>query len=328
MSFLKEFLNQVEEGYLLLDRQGLVLFCNDFLIRRGLIRENYENRPYYECIGNLSVVSCLAESFSNGKGKVCHFYHGDRDYSLYTFVGSDMVVVRCTDVTELKRYERSKREFVANVSHELKTPIAVLKSILETLYEEEDREEKKTFLERAIRRVEDMGNLVEDLLIITKLESGEERLKRETFSLRSLVDEVFDFLSEEAQMRDVSLENSVEEGFMLNGDKDKLFLLLKNLVDNAIKYNRRGGKVRVSSSMQEGHAVIRVEDTGIGIPKEHIPFIFDRFYRVDPSRSKELGGTGLGLSIVKHIALSHGGRVEVESSEGKGSTFRVYLPTL
>ncbi len=326
MSLLKEFLSQVGEGYLLIDKEGKVVFGNDFLLKRRLLRENFEGKPYYECVNNLTVVSCLAEALSEKKDRVCNFDHEEREYTLYAFTGSELTVVRFSDITELRRYERSRREFVANVSHELKTPIAVLKSLLETLYEEEDREEKKVFLEKALKRVEDMRRLVEDLLILTKLESGEERIKREDVDLRLLVEEVFDLLEPQAKERNISLINSVDKGLKVKGDWDKLFLLLKNLVDNAIKYNKEGGKVEVKAKRENQYVQLQVQDTGIGIPKEHLSFIFERFYRVDPSRSRNLGGTGLGLSIVKHIALSHGGRIEVGSREGMGSTFTVYLP--
>ncbi len=326
MSLLKEFLSQVGEGYLLIDKEGRVVFGNDFLLKRRLLRENFEGKPYYECVNNLTVVSCLAEALSEKKDKVCNFDHEEREYTLYAFTGSELTVVRFSDITELRRYERSRREFVANVSHELKTPIAVLKSLLETLYEEEDREEKKVFLEKALKRVEDMRRLVEDLLILTKLESGEERIKREDVDLRLLVEEVFDLLEPQAKERNISLINSVDKGLKVKGDWDKLFLLLKNLVDNAIKYNKEGGKVEVKAKRENQYVQLQVQDTGIGIPKEHIPFIFERFYRVDPSRSRNLGGTGLGLSIVKHIALSHGGKIEVQSKEGVGSIFSVFLP--
>ncbi len=326
MSLLKEFLSQVGEGYLLIDKEGRVVFGNDFLLKRRLLRENFEGKPYYECVNNLTVVSCLAEALSEKKDKVCNFDHEEREYTLYAFTGSELTVVRFSDITELRRYERSRREFVANVSHELKTPIAVLKSLLETLYEEEDREEKKVFLEKALKRVEDMRRLVEDLLILTKLESGEERIKREDVDLRLLVEEVFDLLEPQAKERNISLINSVDKELKVKGDWDKLFLLLKNLVDNAIKYNKEGGKVEVKAKRENQYVQLQVQDTGIGIPKEHIPFIFERFYRVDPSRSRNLGGTGLGLSIVKHIALSHGGKIEVQSKEGVGSIFSVFLP--
>ncbi len=326
MSLLKEFLSQVGEGYLLIDKEGRVIFGNDFLLKRRILKEDFEGKPYYECVNNLTVVSCLAEAFSEKKDRVCNFNHEEREYTLYAFTGSELTVVRFSDITELRRYERSRREFVANVSHELKTPIAVLKSLLETLYEEEDREEKKSFLEKALKRVEDMRRLVEDLLILTKLESGEERIKREDVDLRLLVEEVFDLLEPQAKERNISLVNSIDKELRVKGDWDKLFLLLKNLVDNAIKYNKEGGRVEVKAKKNHSHVQLQVQDTGLGIPKEHIPFIFERFYRVDPSRSRNLGGTGLGLSIVKHIALSHGGKIEVQSKEGVGSTFSVFLP--
>ena len=326
MSLFKEFLSRVEEGYLLIDKEGKIVFGNDFLLKRGLVRGQFEGHPYYEGISNLTVISCLAEAISEKKDKICHIDHEDREYTVYIFVGTKLTVARFSDITEFKRYKRSKRNFVANVSHELKTPIAVLKSLLETLYEEEDREEKKVFLEKALKRVEEMRRLVEDLLIITKLESGEERIKREKLKLKYLIDEVFELLEPKAQERDISLHNLVDEEFEVKGDWDKLFLLFKNLVDNGINYNKRGGKVEVKAYRKNGYSVVEVMDTGIGIPKSHIPFVFERFYRADSSRSREMGGTGLGLSIVKHIVLSHGGRVEVESEEGKGSIFRVYLP--
>jgi len=123
MSLLKEFLSQVGEGYLLIDKEGRVVFGNDFLIRRGLLKRDFEGKPYYECVNNLTVVSCLAEALSEKSDKLCNFDHEEREYSLYAFVGSDLTVVRFSDITDLRRYERSRREFVANVSHELKTPI-------------------------------------------------------------------------------------------------------------------------------------------------------------------------------------------------------------
>ncbi|MEN3034056.1 MAG: ATP-binding protein [Aquificaceae bacterium] len=326
MSLLKDFLSRVGEGYLLLDLEGRVLLVNDFLLKRGLISQSGEEAVYYQCLKNLTAISCIAEALSESRESYCQFSHEEREYALSVFPGNDLCIVRITDVTELKRYERSKRHFVANVSHELKTPLAVLQSILETLYEEEINPQKRNFLEKALRRVDELNRLVRDLLILTKLESGEERLKPERVGLKSLVDEVFELFESQAESMKVSMENRVPEGFSVFADPEKLFLLLKNLVDNGVKYNKANGKVIVSAYEESRYSIICVEDTGIGIPKEHIPFVFERFYRVDSSRSRALGGTGLGLSIVKHIALSHGGRVELTSQEGKGSVFRVCLP--
>jgi len=229
------------------------------------------------------------------------------------------------DITPLKTYQRAKKDFVANVSHELKTPISVISSITETLYMEEKDSFKKRFLERILKRTREMEALVEDLLILAALESKEGKVIWEKVDVNSLVDEIFSNLQEFAEKKNISLEKDIKVKECLC-DSHKMGILLKNLVENAIKYNREGGKVKVSVYTKGGSVIFEVADTGIGIPKKYLPLIFERFYRVDKSRSREIRGTGLGLSIVKHIALIHGGKVEVDSEVGKGSTFRVYIP--
>ncbi len=326
MSILSDFLKEVDEGYTVIATSGRVVYANEFMVRRGIIKEEYEGKPYYECFRVLTLISAVAEGLSEKRRITTSFEHEEVEYQADVFPAGDGTLLRLTDITKFKRYERSKKEFVANVSHELKTPIAIIKSILETIIEEEKDEGKRRLLERALKRTEDLRNIVEDLLIITKLESGEEKLHKKMLNAKELVSVVFDMLREIAQNINVELINEVDENTKVYADEDKLNLLLLNLVDNAIKYNKEGGKVVVKARTEKGYVILEVSDTGIGIPKEHIPFIFERFYRVDRSRSRELGGTGLGLSIVKHIALSHGGKVEVESKEGEGSTFRVYFP--
>ncbi len=238
----------------------------------------------------------------------------------------DKKVYLVEDITPLKTYQRAKKDFVANVSHELKTPISVVQSIAETLYWEEKDPLKRKFLEKILKRSKEMEALVEDLLILAALESKEGKVIKEKVPLRSLADEVIQNLEEHAQHKKVEIFNEIPPNLVCECDSHKIFILLKNLVENAIKYNREGGKVWIRAKTHKGNIVIEVEDTGIGIPKKHLPLIFERFYRVDKSRSREIRGTGLGLSIVKHIALIHGGKTEVESTEGKGSIFRVYIP--
>lgn len=326
MSILSDFLREVDEGYAVINTSGKVVYANDFMIKSRILKEDWEGKPYYECFNLLTFISAIAECIAEKKRIKTLALHDQVEYSVDLFFAKDGVLLRITDITQLKRYERSKKEFIANVSHELKTPITIIRSILETLIEEEQDEEKKSMLERALRRSEDMKSLVEDLLIITKLESGEEKLRKESVSLWDVVELVFDDIKEMAQDKKVRLINRVDRNFKVYADQEKLTLLLLNLVDNAVKYNKMNGEVVVSAYTQNVYAVIEVSDTGIGIPKEHLPFVFERFYRVDKSRSKEVVGTGLGLSIVKHIALSHGGKVQVESKEGEGSRFKVYLP--
>ena len=247
-------------------------------------------------------------------------------FKVQTFEEEGKRVFLLEDITPLKTYQRAKKDFVANVSHELKTPISVIASISETLFYEEEDPVKRRFLERILKRSKEMEALVQDLLILAALESKEGKVIWEEVDLHRLVEEVFQNLKEVAEGKKVSLLNGVPENTLCTCDEHKLFILLKNLVENAIKYNREGGKVWVKTYTKGGYRVIEVSDTGIGIPKKHLPLIFERFYRVDKSRSREIRGTGLGLSIVKHIALIHGGKVEVESEEGKGSSFKVYIP--
>lgn len=248
-----------------------------------------------------------------------------KTFKVYIFDEDGKRAFILEDITPLKTYQRAKKDFVANVSHELKTPISVISSIAETLYMEEEDDFKKRFLERILKRTREMEALVEDLLILAALESKEGRVIWEKVDTHKLVEEVFSNLQEFAEKKNVKLKKEVSIK-TCTCDGHKMEILLKNLVENAIKYNREGGEVKVSVKKHNRWVLWEVSDTGIGIPKKHLPLIFERFYRVDKSRSREIRGTGLGLSIVKHIALIHGGKVEVESEEGKGSSFKVYIP--
>lgn len=320
----EEVLNALGEGVLVL-KGSEVAFANRFLVENQLVREDWKGKHYYEAIKSLPFISIVGRAL--GKDFLSEeFQHLERFYRVVSKRIGELVVCEVSDVSHVKKYEQSKREFVDNASHELKTPISVLRGIVETLLEEEEDQRKIRFLEKALRRIEQMQNLVEDLLTLTKLESGRERLNLSEFKLRELVEEVYDSLEQEFIKREVSFENLVSEDFKMFADRQKFFLLLRNLIDNAVKYNKKGGKVRVLAKKEGNKQILEVEDTGIGIPPEHIPFIFERFYRVDKGRSKEMGGTGLGLSIVKHIVFLHGGEIRVHSKPGEGSRFSVIIP--
>jgi two-component system, OmpR family, phosphate regulon sensor histidine kinase PhoR len=320
----EEVLNALGEGVLVL-KGSEVVFANRFLVENQLVREDWKGKHYYEAIKSLPFISIVGRAL--GKDSLSEeFQHLEKFYKVVSRRTGELLVCEVSDVSHLKKYEQSKREFVDNASHELKTPISVLRGIVETLLEEEEDQRKRHFLEKALRRIEQMQNLVEDLLTLTKLESGRERLNLSEFKLRELVEEVYDSLEQEFVKREVSFENLVSEDFKIFADRQKLFLLLRNLIDNAVKYNKRGGKVRVLAKKEGNKQILEVEDTGIGIPPEHVPFIFERFYRIDKGRSKEMGGTGLGLSIVKHIVFLHGGEIRVHSKPGEGSRFSVIIP--
>ncbi|MEX1047490.1 MAG: ATP-binding protein [Actinomycetota bacterium] len=237
--------------------------------------------------------------------------------------GSVLLVVR--DVTEAKRLESVRRDFVANASHELKTPAATIQAAAETIRQavHDDPDVVPRFAEQLEHEAKRLSRIVSDLLDLSRLESGSELA--ETISLSDLVREESERAAPVAAARDVQL--SLEsQAVSVRGSERDLGLLVHNLVDNAIRYTRPGGSVRVALGEQDGSAVLVVRDTGIGIPARDLPRVFERFYRVDRARSRETGGTGLGLSIVKHVAENHGGSVSVESELGGGSVFEVRLP--
>ncbi|MBO0726635.1 MAG: PAS domain-containing protein [Blastocatellia bacterium] len=240
----------------------------------------------------------------------------------------DGVVCAFTDVTKLEMLERVRQEFISNVSHELRTPLAAITAYAETLLDGgiDDAENSLRFLHTIQRNAERMKALVNDISELSAIESGAVSLAIERTPLRQVIGDVFNGLSHRAAKHGVTLRNQVAEDFYVDADHRRLEQILINLVDNAIKFNHPGGAVTVLAVDSEGSQTIKVSDTGPGIPPEHLPRVFERFYRVDKARSREAGGTGLGLAIVKHLALAHGGEAYVASEVGVGSEFSIKLP--
>lgn len=235
-------------------------------------------------------------------------------------------VLLVLDVTEKERAEQLRREFTANVSHELKTPLQTISGAAELLESGLVKEpDKQEFYARIHGESQRMIRLVEDIIRLSHLDEGAQDMQRERVELFKLAKETAKQLLPEAEAAKVALEVSGEPT-EIDGIPQLLSSIIYNLIDNAIKYNREGGRVAVSVKNADNRAILAVEDTGIGIPKEHQERIFERFYRVDKSRSKALGGTGLGLSIVKHAAIIHGARIGVESEVGKGTRVEVVFP--
>lgn len=233
------------------------------------------------------------------------------------------------DVSEIHRLEGVRREFVANASHELKTPITAIRGLVETLIDDKTLPSPKR--ERFLGKIRDqsirLSSLVTDLLTLSRLESESRELEGVPFDLREVLLELSKTFASTGEERGIAVEIQAPDApIEVRGDEEALCQLVSNLLDNALKYTPRGGEVRARLLSQDNEAVIEVQDTGIGIEPKDQDRIFERFYRVDKARSRELGGTGLGLSIVKHTALMHGGRVTVDSAPGTGSTFRIYLP--
>ncbi|MGQ0720344.1 MAG: ATP-binding protein [Candidatus Eiseniibacteriota bacterium] len=243
-------------------------------------------------------------------------------------VGSGAIVV-LHDVTELRRLEGVRRDFVANVSHELKTPLTVVRGIVETLLDDRDMDEdtRRRFLDKVRLQAERLSSIVSDLLTLARIEQQDPAAGRERMDLRDPVRESVRALAPSAESRGVLLSAAVsDEPAVVRGDRSSLRLAIDNLLDNAVKYTPRGGSVALRLSVDAGAASVEVRDTGIGIDPLHGDRIFERFYRVDRGRSRDLGGTGLGLSIVRNAVEAHGGRVEYESEPGRGSAFRFRIP--
>ena len=232
-----------------------------------------------------------------------------------------------SDVTRLRKLEIMRSEFVANVTHELKTPLTSIRGYIELLKSgERDAETAQSFYELIEIEAERLQKLTDDLLQLSDIENGAAEPELTPVLIAETVRKVADTLRPEAESRRIALHTFVEEGLSVRANPRRLYQLIKNLMENAVKYNRDGGAVNLSAASERGVAVIRVHDTGIGIPPEHLDRIFERFYRVDKGRSRELGGTGLGLSIVKHIVNLYGGDVRVDSEVGSGTTLTVRLP--
>ena len=239
---------------------------------------------------------------------------------------AERVYLSLTDITSLRQMERVRSDFVANASHELRTPMAAIRSMAETLIEATDQPEKQKsdYLRKIIVEVDRLTNLSNDLLVLSSAESRP--AQQEPLEFVETVRYAFQELEPQARNKGLSLSLETPESAPVLGDDEQLVQVVLNLLSNAIRYSQEG-TIYVKLKIEEGFVVLSVSDSGIGIASEHLPRIFERFYRIDRARSRETGGTGLGLSIVRHIVEAHGGRIEVESELNVGSTFRVFLPS-
>lgn len=233
-----------------------------------------------------------------------------------------------SEITGLKERERFRREFIGNLAHELRTPIFSIQGYILTLLEGglEDAKVNRDFLERASNGVDRLIRIVEDMDLITQLESGVMTMEVERMDLNAAVREGMEALEMKARERRVTLRNELQEEVLVRADHDRLLQVFINLFNNAVNYGSEGGWCAVRSFDVGDRVLVEVSDNGIGIAEEHLPRLFERFYRVGKSRARNEGGSGLGLAIVKHIVEAHGGSMTVKSAEGKGTTFGFTLP--
>lgn len=330
---LAVILSSMVEGVVALDAGERIVHLNEAAIRLlKLPADTTRGDRIWEVVRSQPVLTALRR-VADAEGTLQPGRAGveldQRFLELHTAASPDGgAVLVVHDLTELKRLEAVRRDFVANVSHELKTPVAAIVGLVETMLADEAMppETRHRFLERTAEQTRRLSDLVTDLLALSRLEGETEQVAREPVDLSAVAHSALSVHRPAAEARNLTLEGEVMEGVTVTGDAEALRQAVDNLLSNAIRYTPEGGRVRLALLYDGKRAMLAVQDTGIGIERQHLQRIFERFYRVESARSRELGGTGLGLSIVKHVARTHGGEVEVESTAGVGSTFRIWLP--
>ncbi len=330
-SKLEAILSSMREGVVAVDRDGGVLHCNrEACDLFGLASAPIGMRAW-EAVRHPGLQRAIEEVLRGAPEAAVEVEAGPRIVSVRVTPVKDRggAVIVAHDATEERRYHTLRRDFVANVSHELRTPLSLVQGYVETLRGGAIRDEARAmeFLETIERHARRLGAIVEDLLDLSRLESGGQALRSRTIDVAALLGKVAGSLRPLAEKKRQELVvDSSPSAEGLTADPDLLERAISNLVDNAVKYTPEGGRIRVSSHADGGDVVFEVEDDGIGIPEADQARIFERFYRVDKSRSRELGGTGLGLAIVKHVAQLHAGSVSLRSRLGEGTCFTLRLP--
>jgi two-component system phosphate regulon sensor histidine kinase PhoR len=323
---LDSILSSIQEGLVVLDRTGKIVLTNRSF--RDLVRdEHIEGRMYWELLREPEFGG-LVEQLRRERGNLVRELEmkGKILLTSAAHLGpSGEIIVMLHDVTDIRRLERIKKDFVVNVSHELRTPLTVIKGFAETL-EDETSGEQRDQCRTIVRHTDRLVSIVNDLLLLSELEEKGTQLQLEDVDLGELLAQVVGIFRQKLDQKGLEATLLVPPGVpAVKGDVFRLEQMFINLIDNAVKYTERGG-ITIKVKLLPGEIAIEVSDTGLGIPEEHQPRIFERFYVADRSRSRKLGGTGLGLSIVKHIVMLHGGRISVESQPGRGTTFTIILP--
>ena len=334
-------LGAMQDGLLVVDARRRITLMNSTFQKLFDLRDPAIDVPLVETVRHATLDQLIAETLETGEATRSELSvtdsrtHSERNIEVSAVpikrADDEMpgAVVLFHDITGLKRVDQIRREFVANVSHELRTPLSILRGYIEVLLDEPEtpREELARILSIMERHSKRLQRLVHDLLSLAQLESSQATLELSAVRVDELFNNLIRDWKEKLAAKNLKvIVDLTPEALTLHADGTRLEEVLYNLLDNAVKFSRNNGRIHLRATRRGSDMVLSVADEGLGIGKEHLPRIFERFYRADKARSRELGGTGLGLAIVKHIAQLHGGWVEADSEQGRGTTIRVVLP--
>lgn len=333
---LEAILESMQNGVIALDKSGRIMLANSEAVNIFGLKGDIIGRHILEVVRNIDLEEII-KNHSNEETEISISYPEKRELRVKAapIKGTDDskktfgVVVVLQDVTELKKLERMRSEFVANVSHELRTPLTSIKGFIETLKNGaiNDSTARDKFLDIINVEADRLNRLITDLLTLSELENKKQNVMFEDVDINKCIDEIKDMMDGLAAQKNINLVFSKGENIpYVSGSYDKVKQLLINLIDNGIKYTPAGGRVEVKTYTEGENVLLDVSDNGIGISKEHMPRLFERFYRVDKARSRSLGGTGLGLAIVKHIVVNMNGSIKVISEPGRGTSFIITMP--
>ncbi|SFI82184.1 two-component system histidine kinase PnpS [Thermoflavimicrobium dichotomicum] len=329
---LLSVIESMESGLLMIDAEGKINLANRaFEIMFGLPAADLIGSSYKDLSSTYDLSSFISEVAEKGikLRRQLHLYYPEERILEASFTPMWMETSGCGvvavfhDLTAIRRLEQLRKDFVANVSHELKTPITSIRGFAETLLDgaHQDPAVCREFLEIILDESIRLQRLISDLLDLSRIESKKLHLNKKWVSVQSLIQSVIKTMEDQIREKEMTLDLNIPEDFQIEVDPDRFRQIFINLLSNAITYTSPGGKVMVAAWNKQDHWVLKVADTGIGIPPEDLPRIFERFYRVDKARARASGGTGLGLAIVKHLVEVHDGKIHVESEVGKGTTF-------
>lgn len=337
-SKLMTALTSMTEGVLIINAQGLIEFVSPVLGDMLSVRyEDVFGKTLMEAFRSAELQKILTEFKRTGENITREITLDMAEAvilnvsvsAVHGYPQEDKTMIVFHDVTRLKKLEKVKEDFVANVTHEIRTPLTAIIGYLETIKNGAigNIDETKKFVDIILNQAERLNRLVEDLLTLSHIELKELKFNFENVSINAAITNVISLVEAKAKEKKITIHNNVRENFpMIRADKDKLTQIFVNILDNAVKFTPESGRITIVAKEADAYTAVSISDTGIGVPRDEIQRLGERFYRVDRSRSRDLGGTGLGLSIVKHLMIAHGGRMEIESELGRGTTVFLLFP--